>query len=536
VLDRGYVMRDESGTPVRMIGGMTDITDRKQIEDRLRTLAAALDAAGDPIIITDTQGRIEWVNQAFTATTGYSAEEALHRNPGELFKSGVHGEAFYRHLWETITAGKVWQGEMTNRFRDGTLHPEAVTITPVRNPVGAIEHFVAIKRDLTETKKREQLAMRAQRLESIGTLAGGMAHDLNNVLTPIMLAVEMLRGEIERPQAREMLDTVADSATQGAALIRQMLAFARGEPGERRRLDVRHIVKDVIQVARETFPKNIVVTEAVPRELWSVNADSTQLHQVLMNLCVNARDAMPEGGRLQLSAENTVLDDVYAGLNPQARSGSYVLIKVVDDGIGIPAEIQERIFEPFFTSKEIGQGTGLGLSVTYSIVQNHEGFLNVYSEEGKGTTFKIYLPAFADADAQAATAVRQAGLPQGDGECVLVVDDESNVREVAAKTLRRHGYRVELAEDGAEAVSVYARRQDEIDVVLTDMSMPVMDGPATIIALKRIDPDVKIIASSGLAGNGNVAKVAHQNVTEFIPKPYTAAALLHALARVLHEA
>jgi len=343
------------------------------------------------------------------------------------------------------------------------------------------------------------------------------------------MSVEMLQEKVADEQGRVMLTTVKASAQRGADLVRQVLAFARGVEGERIVVNPIHVVRDIQKIIQETFPKTIDFSFRPKRELWTVTGDPTQLHQVLMNLCVNARDAMAAGGKLTISMENIVLDEHYADMNPESKAGAYVLVKVADTGPGIPPAIRNKIFEPFFTTKEIGKGTGLGLSTTLAIVRSHGGFINLYSELGEGAIFKVYLPANFTAPVVEDTAFKQIPLPRGHGELVLVVDDELSIRTVAQRTLERFGYRVLLAAQGAEAVALYAQHQKEIAVVLTDMAMPVMDGSATIIALRAMDPQVKIIGSSGLTSAGDA------NLRHFIPKPYTAETMLKALAQVLHE-
>jgi CheY-like chemotaxis protein len=294
------------------------------------------------------------------------------------------------------------------------------------------------------------------------------------------------------------------------------------------------VVRDAEKIIRETFPKDIVIRVSVAPALWSVHADTTQLHQVVMNLCVNARDALALGGDLDISVENVTLDETYAGMHPGSHPGDFVRIRVADSGVGIPQEIQERIFEPFFTTKEVGKGTGLGLSTSLAIVRRHGGFVHVHSAPGRGTRMDVYLPA-TSAHASAADALQDASVPRGSGELLLVVDDEEAIRRIMRRTLERFGYRVVVAGHGGEALNVYRRQRDEIAAVITDMAMPVMDGPALILALKAMDPDVRIIGSSGYAFNDSVAKAMGAGVRHFVSKPYTADAMLRTLRELLDE-
>jgi CheY-like chemotaxis protein len=371
-------------------------------------------------------------------------------------------------------------------------------------------------------------------MESIGTLAGGIAHDLNNVLSPILTAVELLQMRLTDESSQRLLNILHTNAVRGGEMIKQALSFARGVEGERIPLQPTHLIKEIVKILADAMPKNIDITFSIATDLSSVSGDATQLHQVLMNLCVNARDAMPQGGKLRIEAENVEIDEHYARMNVDAKPGEYVSIGVIDTGFGIPEQNLTKIFDPFFTTKGQGQGTGLGLSTVAGIVRSHGGFVSVYSEIGRGARFKVYLPAIESAHAAPAQSPRR-DLPVGNGELILVVDDENAIREVAKETLNAFGYRVIIAGDGAEAMAVFAMRKDEVKVVITDMMMPYMDGPATIRALRRLDPKVKIIATSGLKAEDKIADAAQLGVKTFLPKPYTAEKLLKTVAAVLKE-
>lgn len=400
---------------------------------------------------------------------------------------------------------------------------------PVRDSQGLALRIVGTAKDITESKNLEAQYLRVQRMESIGTLAGGIAHDLNNVLTPILLSIGLLKRQEQNPLRLSILATIEDSAQRGADMVKQVLSFARGVEGQQLQVQIGRLLKEIEKIANETFLKNILVRCDVPPDLWVVKGDPTQLHQVLLNLSVNARDAMPNGGTLTLSASNIMLDEQYAAMNLEARPGPHVRIAVGDNGTGMTPEVMERIFEPFFTTKELGKGTGLGLSTTTAIIKSHGGFMQVESKVEAGTQFQVYLPAQLESGVE---DVNEAPAPEppsgGHGELVLVVDDEATVRKVTQQTLESSGYRVVLAADGIEAVSVYAARKQEIAVVITDMMMPVMDGPSMIQVLLRINPQVRIIAASGLH-----AHAASMGVRQFIPKPYTAETLLKTLHLVL---
>ncbi len=510
------------------------ITERKLVETRMQLQSSALEAAANAIVITDDKCEIQWVNTAFTTHTGYSSAEAIGQS-ASLLKSDKQDEEFYKNMWMTISAGDVWQGELINRRKDGSLYTEGMTITPLKIDGDEITHYVAVKEDITDRKRMEATLLRTQRMESIGTLAGGIAHDLNNVLAPILMAVEILGQKITDDADREILATLETSALHGAQLVKQVLGFARGIEGQRISVDVVNILEHLQNIIRDTFPKNIHFSLNSGRDSWKVTGDPTQLQQVLTNLCVNARDAMPDGGKLSVTLENAEIDEIYAGMNPDSQPGAYVMVKIADTGTGIPPKTLERIFEPFFTTKEIGKGTGMGLSTTLAIVRSHGGFITVYSETGKGTTFKIYLPACVAPRESGAGEIKQAELPRGNGELVLLVDDADQIRAIAQYTLERFGYRVLPAANGAEAVAAYAEHRQKIAIVLTDMAMPVMDGAATLAALKVMNPHVKAIASSGLTSNGQNTQASRAGFKHFIAKPYTAEAILKVLAEALRD-
>jgi CheY-like chemotaxis protein len=369
-------------------------------------------------------------------------------------------------------------------------------------------------------------------MDSLGTLAGGMAHDLNNILAPVLCSLYLLREKVVDSEGRQLLETMEASVQRGAGLIKQVLAFGRGIRGDRAPIHLKQLVKEVEHIIAETFPKSVEFAAQFPAQPWTVKGDATQLHQVLLNLCVNARDAMPNGGKLSITIENAKLDETHARQDLEARPGPYVIIRVSDTGHGIPRQIMDRIFEPFFTTKELNKGTGLGLSTCLGIVRSHGGFINCISEPGKGSTFSVHLPASPVSEPDEHSVAPVASPPCGKNELVLVVDDEAPIRSITQKMLAHFGFRVITAANGAEAVALYHQRQNEIAVVVMDMSMPVMDGHTAIATLKAIHPDVAIIGASGLdtplGSNGE-----HHGCRHFITKPYTAEVLLRALNDVL---
>jgi PAS domain S-box-containing protein len=525
---RGRVECDKSGNALSFHGAVMDITERKRAQEQIAEQAAFLDKAQDAIMVRDLEGKILFWNKGAERMYGWAREETMGRNIGGLLYDDPNVFKEVNEL--TISEGE-WHGELPQLTKDkGGITVEA-RWTLIRDHEWRPKSVLAINTDITEKKKIEAQFLRAQRMESIGTLAGGIAHDLNNVLSPIIMSLDLLGMKFPDPKSRELLDMLGASAQRGADMVRQVLSFARGVEGRRMEVQVKHLVKDLVKIVEDTFLKTIRVQSILPHDLWTVLGDPTQLHQVLLNLCVNARDAMPNGGLLTFSAENLTLDAQYAGMNLEASPGSYVLIQVEDSGSGMPPEVIEKIFDPFFTTKEIGKGTGLGLSTSLAIVKSHGGFVRVYSEPGKGTKFGVYLPAQTETSAESAEEIA-AELPRGHGELILVVDDESTVRVITQQTLQAFGYRVILASDRAEAVAAYARQGSEVAVVLTDMMMPVMDGPATILILRKLNPAVRIIAASGLSSDGHATAL---GVKHFLPKPYTAGTLLKALKQIIEE-
>ncbi|HEY1051520.1 MAG TPA: PAS domain S-box protein [Prosthecobacter sp.] len=509
------------------------IGQRQRAEESQARLAMAVEQSAEAVVITDPDANILYVNPAFERCTGYSKDEAVGKN-ARILKSGKHDAAFYQKMWSTLSEGRVWEGRFINRKKDGTTYEEEALISTIRDAGGRIVNYVAVKRDITEKLKNERLALRSQRMESIGTLAGGIAHDLNNVLAPIMMSIELLKIKETDPRRLSMLATIGTSAKRGAAMVRQVLSFARGVEGEQEEVHMTRLLAEIEKISNETFLKSIRVRSDIQDGLWTVQGDATQLHQVLLNLCVNARDAMPSGGTLTITASNVMLDEHYAGMNSEAKHGPHVVIQVEDTGTGMPPEVIDRIFEPFFTTKELGKGTGLGLSTSMAIVKGHGGFVRVYSEVGVGTKFRIHLPAIEDTRKTESTAIIEENeLPCGCGELILVVDDESAIRQIAQHTLEAFGYRVLLACDGAEAAAIYASHRGDISAVITDMMMPIVDGLSTIQVLMRMNPQVRIVAASGLNANGMVAKAVSAGVKHFISKPYSAETLLKTMRDLL---
>jgi len=487
--------------------------------------ASLLDKAQDAIVVRDPDDTVVFWNASAERLYGWTAEEVIGRNINQQL---YLDDTAFRVARNTAYEKGDWIGELHQQTKDGKEIVVEGRWTLVRDDAGRPKSLLAINTDVTGKKKLEAQFLRGQRMESVGMLAGGIAHDLNNVLGPIMMALEILQARFPDAETKQILEILETSTQRGASMIKQVLQFARGAEGERMLVQLGHIVRELRNVATDTFPKTIQIQTTVAQGLALVSADPTQMHQVLLNLCVNARDAMTAGGTLSLGAENVTLDTTYASMVPNAKPGPYVCLQVSDTGTGMSPEVMARMFDPFFTTKAQGIGTGLGLSTTISLVNSHGGFIDVESKVGVGTTFKVYLPAVLDAEA-AALVEAPPELPRGHGELIMIIDDEPAVRAITAGTLVEFGYRALTAANGAEACALFAEQHGKVAAVLTDLMMPIMDGPATIRALKRMHPGLPIIAASGTNSVRQVALAQEAGVTRFLNKPYRTEKLLIAL-------
>jgi PAS domain S-box-containing protein len=525
----GTNLLDEPGVAGIIINSR-DITERKQAEEQIREQAALLDKAQDAIIVYDLDTRIGFWNKSAERLYGWMADEVMGLRVDDVLNR-ADSRAAEEARAQALHTGE-WNGELQQETKAAKLIIVESRLTLVTDADGKPKSMLVINTDITEKKRLESQFLRVQRMESIGTLAGGIAHDLNNVLTPITMAIRMLHDEVSTQSAHQILNTLEASAHRGAGIVQQVLSFARGVDGERTIFQIKHPLSEVITIARDTFPRSIHIASRVVRDLWPIVGDPTQLHQVFLNLCVNARDAMPHGGRLQIDAENALIDANYAQMQPEAKPGAYVVVTVADTGVGIPPDLLDKVFEPFFTTKEVGKGTGLGLSTVLGIVRSHGGFLNVYSEVGKGTRFKVHLPA-VEASTLQSTFQRETEMPRGNGELILIADDELPIREIIRLTLESNGYKVLTASDGTEAVAIYAQERENIKALMIDIMMPYMDGPATVRALQKMNPDVRCMAVSGLMDNDKVAEMSDTGKISFLPKPFTTEQLLVGLRALL---
>jgi PAS domain S-box-containing protein len=501
--------------------------ERHQTDAQLRDQARLLDIAHDAIRVDNLDSCIIYWNKGAQRIYGWEAEEALGRLSDEMLH---HDPADSLKAVKMLLAHGEWKGEARKRTKDGRNIIVEVHWTLVRDARGRPKSILAIEADITDRKRLEEQFLRVQRMESIGTLASGLAHDLNNVLAPIVMCAPILRGDLPLEDKEKIVAAIESSASRGAKIISQVLTFGRGAQGERQPMQIAPIIREIKQVADETFPKNIRIDCVIAAGLCEIIGDATQWHQVLMNLCVNARDAMPDGGALRITAENLVVDAQYASMVAGLSAGPHLVIEVSDTGSGIPPEVAERIFDPFFTTKPVGKGTGLGLSTVLGIVKSHGGVINLATRPGVGTTFRILVPSMGESEL-AATGDAAAAPEAGNGQTVLIADDEEYVREAARTVLEMHGYRVLVAADGIEALALFADHSGAIKALITDITMPFMDGVALIQSLQRLRPGLPMIASTGQ--DESARDLRSLELATILRKPYKSDALLGAVAAAL---
>lgn len=523
-------VRNGGGEVIRVDTILRDISDRKQMEKEKILLAKAVEQAGESIMITAPDSTIQYVNPAFERTTGYTRAEVIGKN-ARLLQSGKHDQAFYQTMWTKLRGDGVWAGRITNKKKNGQLYEEDITISLVRDENGATVNHVEVGRDITQELTLEAQLRQSQKMEAVGKLAGGIAHDFNNILMGIISHATLLKlAAHPGDEIAQTAELIIKAGERAALLTRQLLGIARGGKYQHVPIDIKGAIREVIELLGRTLDKNIQITQYYHQSGAYVHGDPGQLHQVILNLAINARDAMPDGGELRFDTHIVELDDLYRQTHALAKPGRYCMISVTDTGIGIPKELQNYIFEPFFTTKKPGEGTGLGLATVYGIVRNHGGLVQVYSEEGQGTTFKLYLPLAADL--RGAESKQLLRAPQRGTGRILVVEDEEIVRIAVVKMLHCLGYEVDTVTDGEKAVEYFKTHAAKINLVLLDLIMPRMGGRDCFRALKKLDPNVKAVLTTGFGPSERTQAILGDGIFGFIQKPYQ----LEELAKVVAEA
>ncbi len=532
-LSRGR--NDEIGDLSSAFIQMTDALAKK--EESLTLQSVALQAAANAIIITDHDGRIEWINPAFTALTGYSSKEAIGKNPRDLVKSGVHDQAFYRHIWETLNSGEVWRGQMINQRKDGTQYTEGQTITPVKDAIGRTTHFIAIKRDLSEQARLEEQLRQSQKLESVGTLAGGVAHEFNNILTAIIGygQITLMKMSSDDP-LRQNIESMLKGADRAARLTKELLLFSRKQAADRKPVDLNEAVARVDKFLSKVIGEDIAYRTDIHDGTIMVLADEYQLEQLLVNLATNAAHSMPRGGELRVTTGIFSMDAEFVSSSGFGKPGEYALLAVTDCGEGMNEATQKRIFEPFFSTKEVGKGTGLGLSVVYGIISQHDGYISVSSEPEKGSVFKVYLPLISTEKVAISSQEKgEEAACVGGKETILLAEDDEAVREMTRGVLTEFGYSVIEAVDGADAVNKFYENRKTIDLLLLDLIMPKMNGKEAFDKIRKIKPRIKVIFCSGYAPETIRQKASLADNARLIAKPSSPAELLREVRSVLDE-
>ncbi len=526
-----------SAEEINLIQSVADqvsgVLDRAQLDKERRQLSAVIEQSAESVIITDTEGIILYVNPAFERVTGYTREEAIGNNPNML-SSGEHLPEFFKELWDTLKAGRVWHGRLKNKKKDGSIYTEETIIGPVRDEAGNIVNYVSLQRDITRELQLEEQYRRSQRMEAVGQLTGGIAHDFNNLLTAINGFAELLKFRLPPDDSKqELVGNILNAGQRAADLVSQLLAYSRKQIIEPRVLNLNTVVTSMGTILQRVIGEDIELKLLLGSDIWPVKIDPTQFEQVILNMAINARDAMPQGGKLTIETHNVVLDEDYVARHLGAQPGEHVLLAISDTGAGMSKEIQVRIFEPFFTTKEVGQGSGLGLATVFGIVKQSQGNIWVYSEPEQGSTFRIYLPhAKESVQLPVAAAPQEIELPRG-SETILLVEDDANVRDLAKQILQAQGYTLLEAAHPTEALQHVDSYSGTIHLLLTDVVMPGFSGKQLAEQLHAELPHLKVLYMSGYTEN----VVAHHGVLEsgvvFLQKPFNATTLTRQVRAVL---
>jgi len=533
---RGEAVRDENGNPIRIVGASTDITGRRKVDEELRKLSVAVEQNPVNIVITDSEGKIEYVNHSFTETTGCTCKEVI--GAYSLIKSKEYPPELHKEIWDTIKPGKVWKGEIYSRTKNGEPLWQYVSIGPIKNERGEITNFLIIKEDITGRKNLEEQFLHAQKMEAIGRFAGGIAHDFNNMMTAVIGFSDYLISHLKEGDAtRSIIKQIKNAGTRAASLTKQLLTFSREQVIQIQFIDLNNVIKDIKQMLKQLLGEDIDLLTALNTRFAMVKADKSQIEQIIMNLAVNARDAMPDGGKLIIETSKIELDEDYCTQWIDIQPGKYLMLSVSDNGCGIDKETQQHIFEPFFTTKEIGDGTGLGLSTVYGIVKQNNGYIHVYSELEKGTTFKIYFPYTIEeskTDTEGTEEISKESLKGS--ETVLVAEDEELVRQIIANTLNDNGYKVIEASNGKEALTICGKYEGKIHLLITDVIMPGIQGPSLAKKILSMCPEISVLFISGYT-NGAAEKLElleYENY--FLEKPFTPNKLLSKIREILQKA
>jgi len=530
----------EIGGEEHILVTIHDITERKRAEQKLQKLSQAVEQSPATVVITDEKGKIEYVNPKFEETTGYSASEAYGKNP-RILSSGETSQEQYKKLWDTITSGNVWQGEFHNVRKDGTFYWEAASISAIRNSIGEITNYLAVKEDITGNKDLEEQVRRSQKLEAIGQLTGGIAHDFNNILGIILGNLELLELMLSgNDKAKKRIDQALKGAKRGADITRKLLSFSRQTAHQVSLTSVNTFIENIEELIAKSLTATIKVETHLAENLWSVETDTGDFEDSILNLSLNAKDAMPNGGTLVIETANKTLDEEYVKCNPGSSAGDFVMISVSDTGIGMNKEVREKVFEPFFTTKETGKGTGLGLSMVHGFIQRSGGHIKIYSEEHKGTTFRIFLPrAQCDNDSIKTIDYAHTSLPRGN-EKILIVDDEEGLLDIAAACLEELGYETMTATSGQQAIDILSTNKN-FDLLFSDIIMPGdIDGYQLAISVNKSKPSLKILLATGFTKKREEylkgeSKFLTDLVSNLLSKPYNKSELALAVRRTLDE-